>query len=70
MIKAAEERVTNVRRELGRDVSFEEARDALVSGFEETLDVHLEPGGLTDYEADLMEKFREKYRSQEWVFRR
>ncbi len=70
MIKAAEERVTNVRQELERDVSFEEARDALVSGFEETLDVRLVPGRLTAYEAELMEKFREKYHSREWVFRR
>ena len=70
MIKAAEERVTNVRRELGRNVSFDEARRALISGFEETLEIDLEPGELTPYEEELKEKFREKYRSREWVFKR
>lgn len=70
MIKAAEERVTSIRRELGRDVSFDEVRRALVTGFEETLDVRLEPGELTPYEEGLMEKFRERYRSHDWIFRR
>jgi len=70
MIKAVEERVTNIRRELGRDVSFDEVRDALIKGFEETLDISLEPGELTAYEEELMRKFREKYRSREWVFKR
>ncbi len=70
MIKAVEERVTNIRRELGRDVSFDEVRGALIKGFEETLDISLEPGELTAYEEELMRKFREKYRSREWVFKR
>lgn len=70
MIKAAEERVTNIRRQLGRDVSFDEVRRSLVSGFEETLDISLEPGELTGSEEELMEKFREKYSSKEWLFKR
>ncbi|RLI10050.1 lipoate--protein ligase family protein [Candidatus Bathyarchaeota archaeon] len=70
MIKAVEERVTNIHRELGRDVSFDEVRGALIKGFEETLDISLEPGELTAYEEELMRKFREKYRSREWVFKR
>lgn len=70
MIKAAEERVTSIRRELGRDVSFDEVRRALISGFEETLDIHLEPGELTAYEDELVEKLRERYLSREWIFKR
>jgi len=70
MIEAVEERVTSIRRELGRDVSFDEARDALVAGFEEALDIRLEPGELTAYEQGLTEKFRAKYSSHEWIFRR
>ena len=70
MIEVVEERVTSIRRELGRDVSFGEARDALVSGFEEALDIHLETGKLTAHEQELSEKFREKYRSSEWIFKR
>jgi len=70
MIRAAEERVTSIRRELGRHVSFDEARRALISGFEEGLEISLEPGEFTAYEEGLMERFRERYRSREWIFRR
>jgi lipoate-protein ligase A len=70
MIKAAEERVTNIRRELGRNISFDDVRRALISGFEETLDIRLEPGELTDRESGLMKEFMERYRSHGWIFRR
>jgi len=70
MIKAVEDRVTNVRRYLGRKVPFTEARDALVSGFEETFDVHLEPGRLTAGEERTVEELKAKYTSSEWVHQR
>lgn len=70
MIEAVEERVTSIRRELGRDVSFGEARDALVSGFEGALDIQLETGKLTVHEQELTKKFKEKYKSSEWIFKR
>jgi len=70
MIKAVEERVTNIRRYLDRDVSFIEARDALVRGFEETFDVELVSGELTEYEEKLVEEYRRRYSSHEWVFQR
>jgi lipoate-protein ligase A len=70
LIQAVEERVTNVRRYLGREVPFEEARDALVKGFEETFDVVLEPGELTEREEELVRELHGKYSSREWVFQR
>lgn len=70
LIQAVEERVTNIRRYLGRRVKFDEARDALVRGFEETLNIELKPGELTSREEDFVGRLREKYRSQEWVFQR
>jgi len=70
MIKSVEERVTNIRRYLDRDVSFSETRDALVQGFEETFDVELVPGELTEYEEKLVEEYRRRYSSHEWVFQR
>ncbi len=70
MIKSVEERVTNIRRYLDRDVSFSETRDALVLGFEETFDVELVPGELTEYEGKLVEEYRRRYSSHEWVFQR
>ncbi|MFQ6052777.1 MAG: biotin/lipoate A/B protein ligase family protein [Candidatus Bathyarchaeia archaeon] len=70
MIQQAEERVTTVRRELGRDVSFEEVRRALHEGFGRALGVELIPGELSEYEEALVGKFREKYASPEWIYRR
>jgi lipoate-protein ligase A len=62
--------VTTIRRELGRDASFEEVRAAMEEGFGKALGVKLLPGELSEYEQELMEKFREKYASREWIFRR
>lgn len=70
MIKAVEERVTNVRRYLGREVSFREARDALVAGFQKVFDVSLKPGRLTRGEEKTVEELKAKYRSVEWVHQR
>ena len=70
MIKAVEDRVTNIRRYLDRDVSFMEARNALVKGFEETFDVELVPGELTEYEKQLVEDYHRRYSSHGWVFQR
>lgn len=70
LIRTAEERVTSIRRELGRQVSFGEVREALIKGFEEGLDIRLEPGEPSDYEMELVEVLRERYRSGEWLRRR
>lgn len=70
MIQAVEERVTNVRRYLGREVAFREARDALVEGFEKVFKVTLEPGKLTAGEERTVEELKAKYSSAEWVSQR
>jgi lipoate-protein ligase A len=70
MIQQAEERVTTIRRVLGREVTFEEVRAAMEKGFAKALVVELVPGELTEYEAELVSKFRKKYASREWIFRR
>jgi len=66
-IKQVEDRVTTIRRELGRAVSFWEVRDALVSGFESVLGIRLVSGRLSNVEEELVEKFRERYASDEWL---
>ena len=70
MISAVEERVTNIRRYLDRDVEFSEARDALVKGFEESFDIELTPGELTKEEENLVKELHEKYSSRNWVYQR
>ncbi|MGQ9680693.1 MAG: lipoate--protein ligase family protein [Candidatus Bathyarchaeia archaeon] len=70
MVKQAEERVTTIRRELGREVSFEEVRKALYEGFKRSLGVELKAEGLTRYEEELSQVYRKKYASSEWIYRR
>ena len=70
IIQAVEERVTNIRRYLERDVSFDEARKTLIKGFEESFDMELVPGELTEEEETLVGELVEKYSSHDWVFQR
>ena len=70
LIQAVEERVTNLRRYLNREVTFKESRDALIKGFEDTLDITLEPSELIEPEKQLVKELHGKYSSQEWVFQR
>ncbi|MCW4048836.1 MAG: lipoate--protein ligase family protein [Candidatus Bathyarchaeota archaeon] len=70
LIQAVEERVTNLRRYLERDISFDESREALIHGFENTLEIKLEAGELTSGEKKLVNELHEKYSSKEWVFQR
>lgn len=70
MLRGAEERVTTIRRELGRDVSLGEVRDAMLMGFRRALNVELVPGRLTEYEEGLARELRKKYSSPEWIYRR
>lgn len=67
MIKAVEERVSSLKKELGRDVSVYELRDFLIKGFEEVFEVRFEESELTDGEKMLAEKLcKEKYSTKEW----
>jgi len=64
------QRVTTVERELGRKPSFEEVRQAMIAGFEETLGVKLVEGEPTEGELKLAEELRPKYSSVEWLRKR
>ncbi len=55
----------------GNKYSFEEGIQAFTKGFSQGLDVHLEPGELTEEEMDLVEELMEnKYNNDKWTFRR
>jgi lipoate-protein ligase A len=71
MIKSVEERVTSIKRYLGREVSFEELKNAMIRGFEETFSIKLTPGDVTEFEKQLAIKLiNEKYLTREWNFKR
>lgn len=64
----AKERITSVKHELGSNVSEKSAYEALIEGFETTLDTEFaEEETLTTHEQKLAEKLRkEKYTTDEW----
>ncbi len=69
-IASVYERVTTVERELGRKPSFDEVRNAMRGGFEESLDVEFFEDSLTSGELELATKLKPKYASDEWLRKR
>ncbi len=71
LIKSTEERVTSINRTLGREVSFEELKEALIRGFEESFKIRLVLGETLNFEKRLASKLKvEKYATKEWNFKR
>ena len=71
LVKSVEDRVTTIRRELHRDVSFQEVTDALIESFIRVLGVEFYRGTLSEEELNLAVKLREeKYRTRNWIFKR
>jgi len=71
-------RATTVEEALGsvgsaqdrRTVTWDEAADAVAAGFAEALDLHLEPGVLTDEERAWAEELRTgRYATDDWIRR-
>lgn len=64
-------RATSLELVLGRTIPFAQVAEALVSGFSEALNLHLEPGELSQHELALVQQFkREKYTAAAWNFRK
>ena len=61
-------RATTVAEALGRPVTWEEAADALAAGFAGALNLHLDPGTLTDEERTWTAELRaSKYATGAWT---
>lgn len=70
IINVAKNKITSLKKELGRDVSVREAYQALIEGFQKALNIRLVSGELTPYEHELAEKlYIEKYTTDEWNLR-
>lgn len=64
-------RATSLELVLRRVVPFAQVVEALVKGFSEALNLHLEPGKLSEHELALIQQFRrEKYTAEAWNFRK
>jgi len=68
-IDSVKERVTCLNWELGRTPSLEEIKGAITTGFEELLNIRLEPASLSDKERCLFDEKAGYYRSQKWIDR-
>jgi lipoate-protein ligase A len=63
-------RATTVEEVLGKPVLWDEAAEAMAGGFAEALNLHLEPGALSEEENIQAEKLREeKYATDAWTYR-
>lgn len=66
--RSVKEWVTTAKKELNRDVSYEEAEAAVIQGFKDTLQVEFEASNcLTEAEGKILEGLQVKYRSEEWI---
>jgi lipoate-protein ligase A len=64
-------RATSLELVLGRVVPSAQVVEALVKGFSEALNLHLEPGELSQHELALVQQLgQEKYRAEAWNFRK
>lgn len=62
-------RMTSLRHELGREVTPDEVRDALVSAFEETLQIELRLSLLTPEESASVDELEAKYADDAWTLK-
>lgn len=65
--KSLEERMTTIKKELGHEVPLEKMKILLIKNYEETLNIKLRKGALTDWENQTMKELRTKYQSNEWL---
>lgn len=71
MIKTIRERVTSINKYLNNEVSFQKLKQALITGFQESFNVKLIPGDVTEFEEQTAQKLKgDKYATQQWNFKR
>jgi lipoate-protein ligase A len=69
VVGVAKNKITSIKAELGRDVSFAEALGSLVEGFEKAFNTRFEEGKLTQYEKELaLRLYENKYSTPDWNF--
>ena len=69
VVKVAEHKITSIKKEMKKDITIKDLEQALIQGFQGTLNIKLVNGELTPYEQELAESLcKEKYASNEWNF--
>lgn len=70
IIESVREHMTSLKRELGRDVTYEEVQKVYLPAFENDLGVKLERGQLTGAEQKHLDEIFAITKTEEWVHRR
>ena len=71
LIEDVKQRVTSLRRILGRIVGLDEAASAFAAGFSEALNIRLEAARASPRELEDADRIaREKYKTEEWTAKR
>jgi len=71
MQKAFKEKAVAINSLTSKEITLDMAKVAFKKGFEEGLDIHLEPYELTEEQVKYVEKLaKERYENDEWNFRR
>ncbi|MEM5871325.1 MAG: biotin/lipoate A/B protein ligase family protein [Candidatus Aenigmatarchaeota archaeon] len=69
MIKNVEDRVTSIKKELGKEIDQKDLERSILKGFEKVFKVSFFESKLTDYEIKIAEKLcGEKYSTKEWCY--
>ncbi|MBA4395671.1 MAG: hypothetical protein C0407_19130 [Desulfobacca sp.] len=66
--KSVAERVGSLEEALGRPVSLVEAKEMMVKAVEETFEISLSPGTMTETEHGFQKDFQEQYDNEQWFF--
>lgn len=66
--KSVAERVGSLEEALGRPVPMAEAKEMMIRALEETFDVVVIPGELTDREKEFQQSFIEQYDNDQWFY--
>ena len=66
-IKKTKARVTSINNELRKEISYNQLKEALISGFQDNLEIELVEDQLTKEELALANKLeKEKYSTKQW----
>jgi lipoate-protein ligase A len=69
-IKAVEDRVTTIYREVSSNITLGDIKEALRRGFAEYFNVELRASTPTQAEIDLASEYRKRYASWAWIAKR
>ena len=69
-IENLKQRITSLKRELNKEISYRELAEAIKLGFKENFDIDIVDTSLTQEEVELAEKLRRgKYSTEEWNYK-